>query len=229
MKKDSESTRIYAETVNTTNSNPKKAMKRFIAAATILSILATFTGCNELQQALGPIANNLRTFTYSFKKLPQGTTLARAKLAMETHDRTTTNGAESYIGHKDNNTLYYRLTAVPPASNGGHQGQILINVRDQDVTVPTATGALIDITPMPQVGDTITLADFHIYITEDLPVEFQNANNPNSYFRFVLKSVDFTNNKASGWFEGLVEAPAGPHAGEIYAITGGEFIMDIGH
>ena len=43
----------------------------------------------------------------------------------------------------------------------------------------------------------------------------------------VLNSLDLTNNKASGWFQGIVQCPSGPHAGEIYAITGGAFTMDI--
>ena len=198
-----------------------------LSAALIIAVgsIATFTGCENLAGTIGPIVQDFRTFTYSYKRLPEGVSLAHAKILMERNDGSLEHNARTYIGNKENNTLFYRLRAVPPASS--HSGELMINVRDQDVTVPEATGALIDVLPLPQVGDTVTSADVHIYITDGLPTEYVNANDPNSYFRLVLKSLDYTNNKASGWFEALVTIDSGPNAGAIYAITDGEFIMDI--
>lgn len=202
-------------------------MKKLCAALVIATTLATFTGCDKLGETLGPVVENFRTFTYSYKRLPAGTSLAAAKRMMERGDGSLEHGARTYIGNKENNTLFYTLRAVPPAPNGSHSGELMISVRDQDVTVPEATGAFIEILPLPQVGDTITSADFHIYVTDGLPTEYLNSNDQNSHFRLVLKTLDRTNNRASGWFEGLVTIDSGPNAGAIYAITDGEFIMDI--
>src|SRR5688500_3319688 len=95
-----------------------------LSAALIIAVgsIATFTGCDNLGQTLGPIVEDFRTFTYTYRRLPAGTSLASAKRAIERHDASLEHNARTYIGNKENNTLFYRLRAVPPGSS--HSGQL---------------------------------------------------------------------------------------------------------
>lgn len=228
--------------------------RKLLQAVLLVGVVATLASCDALQ-ILAPAVANARNFAFAHKKLPNGTTLATARAWMIARDggarpgfpaedslfffsdTTISTGAEWYSGHKPNNTANFRLDAFQPGG-ASTQGQLFIQVRDgntEHLLQPGhigSTGANISVVPLPRVRDTVTSADFHFFFTADgsaeRPTEYFNLNDANSYFRLVLDSLDMTNHVAVGKFEGIVQAASsGPHAGEIFAITDGEFIMDI--
>ena len=236
--------RVRASTFTFTTETGIHAMKKFIAALAIAFCIATLASCNLAEQTA--TLSQPRNFGFSFKKLPAGMTLAEAKIHMErkgglpgAYELIEENSDEFNID--PNNFLRFRLTAREASSS--NNGQLLINVADPEsigFTPDGPTGAIVDVRPMPVVGngDTSYLADLHFFITESgVRQEYTNLSDPNSYFKFVLKSFDpesrltafhTPTNMATGWFEGLVQAPSGSlHAGEIFAITGGGFSMEI--
>jgi hypothetical protein len=219
-------------------------MKTIIAALLVVCAAASLSSCNLVEQ-ITP-TQLPRYFSFSYKKLPPGITLAAAKVHMERRrssplsDSILTFDADTYA-NKTDNTASFTLQAIP---QGTTQGRLDIRVRDAILSHLErsghigSTGATILAIPMPTVGDTVRSAELRFFITEDgaseAPAEYANLNDPNSYFRLVLKSNHryentgaVTDNTATGWFEGLVQATSGPHAGEIFAITDGGFSMDV--
>lgn len=219
-------------------------MKNLIAAFAIALTLTTLAGCEALQ-TLAPAIAGARNCAFACRKLPAGTTLATAKRWMEiraagpdadqTPGDSAFNNAETmlasesewYSGNKAGNSAAFRLRAIPQELNIQTRDAITSHIGFPDHIGPT--GITISVLPLPQVGRIITRGELHFFMTEDdqASAEYVNVNDANSYFRLQLDSLDMVNNVAAGSFEGLVVAESGEHAGEIFAITNGEFLMDI--
>jgi hypothetical protein len=203
-------------------------MKTILAGIAIVCSVIMLSSCDKLTGA-GEIIRDFRAFTFSWKKLPAGVTLQVAKGMMERRDNATRSGAQEYIGNLgDTDPAATHTLRVFPAGSS-HSGSIDIQVSDAGTPSESAvpTGAFIEVTPLPAVGDTVESGTAQIFFGSNGASTFSNSNDPNSYFRFVINSLDMTAKKASGSFELLVTAGSGAHAGDIYAITDGAFTMDI--
>jgi hypothetical protein len=239
-------------TEGTTMRNPDLFGKIILAGA-IVCLAATLGACDALQ-TLAPAVASARNFAYAYKPLPDGTSIREARewmvarrdgprpgspredaLYRHAVDMLSTD-ADWYSGNKPNNTRHFQLRSFP---RGGLlvQGAVVIQARDflDDHLQVTghigSTGALIDMRPFPELFRPVESGDFHFFVTEDgdgeVSTEYVNLGDPESYFNLEFTSFDETAGTASGTFEALVRTESGPHAGRIYAITDGEFLMDI--
>jgi hypothetical protein len=232
------------------------ALKTVAAACLIACVAAMLAACDALQTIAPPIAT-ARNFAFAYKKLPEGTTLAEARTWMRARfggprpaspaendlylfaENILSSGSEWYSGNKANNTRDFQLRVIP-RSTVTTQGEIIIKARDALVShfeVPGqhigSTGAVIDMRPFPNVNTPVESAEFHFFVTEDgdaeVSTEYVNMNDPLSYFRLEFTEFNEETRVVAGTFEGLAVAQSGPHTGRIYAITDGEFLMDMGN
>lgn len=194
------------------------------AASTLL-----LTSCDALQ-TLAPAVQNARNFVFHYKELPSTMTMNQAITAMTVHATSVTSNTTEYRGNKENNTQFFRLRISQP---GSATSQGLLEIKVQDATTqtldpnfsPGVTGLNIDVIPLPQIGTEVEFGNLLMsFVQQNEMTEFENNNDPNSYFRLTLTAMDLTNNTASGVFEAIVRDPV---SGRMFAITDGEFHMTI--
>ena len=199
--------------------------------ATLVLAASTFllTGCEALQ-SLAPAVQNVRFFSFSYKELPSSMTLAQAVVEMRNHSGMMTSNTTEYHGNKENNTQFFRLRILQPGS-GASQGLLEIKVQDATTRTldpqfsPGVTGLDLDVIPLPQIGTEVDFGNLLMsFVQQNTKTDFENNNDPNSWFRLTLTAVDLTANTASGDFEAIVREPV---SGRLFAITDGGFHMTI--
>lgn len=205
-------------------------MLKPLLATLAIACAATFLASCDALQTLAPAVQNARNFVFHYKELPSSMTMSQAITAMTDHTSEVTSNTTEYRGNKENNTQWFRLRMLQP---GGTPSGGQLEVRAFDATThtldpsfsPGAVGLTLDIQPLPQVGTEVMLGNATMqFVAQNTLTEFVNNNDPNSYFRLTLTAVDLTNNTASGVFEAIVRDPA---SGRMFAITDGEFHMNI--
>ena len=222
-------------------------MTRFIATIIVVTAVAALVASCDALQTLGPAVAGARNFTFHYQKVPPEYDIVEAAELMAHRqdslrfpnnfaDRILTGTAEVYHGNKSGNTNHFTLLASEPGA-ATRQGGLFIQVQDRIKYHSEfsghigAAGLNIDAIPLPVVGDTVTSALFTLTVTEDgddeQPNAYVNDHAEASYLRLVVTSIDRDAMTCAGTFEALVQADSGTHAGAIYAITDGEFLMNI--
>lgn len=213
-----------------------KTSTRTLALGLMLASLAAtgIGGCEALETLAGPIGE-ARNFRFDYKELSSGTTVAQAADMMEQRDVATMSGSTAYENlHRAGDVIpageYFRCRVYQPSSS--HGGGVDLQIYDfPSHTGPSdsANSAFIRITPLPAIGDTVRIAygevGFGTSPGGELSHIFSNDNNADSYFRFVLESLDMQNHTASGSFS-FVAQGQGSNAGRLFAVTNGSFFMN---